>query len=483
MAELSDKTLPPKVYEGLLTEALAQWPTGAQADFAAGVAFQKALPQNQNLPARLADAAGTGATLVQPRGGASTVEEQLTWLSIMEEEEADILSVTVDPFTRQGRYEEAEKALEDYRQTGKKPLAGFPVALHGVEGCRRVTQGAGAPVQLRFAGTDPRLLAAIGFAGGFTGIEGGGVSSNIPYVKNEPLERTIAHWQLVDRLIGRYAEEGVILNREPYGPLTGTLVPPCVSHSIAVLEALLAAKQGVKSITVGYGQCGNLIQDVAAIRTLEPLTRRYLERFGYGDVAVTTVFHQWMGGYPPEPGKACAVIAWGSTAAALAGATKVLARPTQETQNAPTLEGLRLSLQCTRQTISMLTDQRVTPSPQLELEMSLITEETTAILEHCLELGGEDVAKGVVAAFAAGMLDVPFAPSRLCAGKLLPARDNRGAVRILNPGALPLPKDSLDYHRQMIEERCTAERRKASFQMVIDDVYAISTGKLVGRPK
>ena len=34
----------------------------------------------------------------------------------------------------------------------------------------------------------------------------------------------------------------------------------------------LAAEQGVKNITVGYGQCGNLIQDVAAIQTLEELT-------------------------------------------------------------------------------------------------------------------------------------------------------------------------------------------------------------------
>ena len=55
------------------------------------------------------------------------------------------------------------------------------------------------------------------------------------------------------------------LDREPYGPLTGTLVPPCISHAVAVLEALLAAEQGVKHISVGYGQCGNLVQDIAAI--------------------------------------------------------------------------------------------------------------------------------------------------------------------------------------------------------------------------
>ena len=34
-----------------------------------------------------------------------------------------------------------------------------------------------------------------------------------------------------------------------------------------------------------------------------------------------------------------------------------------------------------------------------------------------------------------------------------------------------------------IEERAKAEKRNATFQMVIDDVYAISKGRLVGRPQ
>ncbi|MEG0115869.1 MAG: methylaspartate mutase subunit E, partial [Hydrogenoanaerobacterium sp.] len=77
---------------------------------------------------------------------------------------------------------------------------------------------------------------------------------------------------------------------------------------------------------------------------------------------------------------------------------------------------------------------------------------------------------------------VPFAPSRYNAGKMLPARDNNGAIRILNPGAVPLSQELLDFNKEMIDERAKFEKRKASFQMVIDDVYAISKGRLVGRP-
>lgn len=66
---------------------------------------------------------------------------------------------------------------------------------------------------------------------------------------------------------------------------------------------------------------------------------------------------------------------------------------------------------------------------------------------------------------------------------MLPCRDNDGAIRILDLGNLPFSKELVDFHKSKIEERANAEKRKASFQMVIDDVYAIGKGRLVGRPK
>ena len=90
---------------------------------------------------------------------------------------------------------------------------------------------------------------------------------------------------------------------------------------------------------------------------------------------------------------------------------------------------------------------------------------------------------GVCRGVEAGVLDVPFAPCRFNAGLMLPCRDNNGAVRILNPGHLPFDQELKDFHRAKVEERAAAEKRKASFQMVIDDVYAIGKGRLVGRPR
>ena len=186
----------------------------------------------------------------------------------------------------------AESVLE-----GRSLLNGFPAVNHGVQNCRRLVESLSVPVQVRHGTPDARLLAEITLAAGFTAYEGGGLSYNIPYAKRVPLEKSIRDWQYVDRLVGYYQEQGVTINREPFGPLTGTLVSPCISHSVAVIEAVLAAKQGVKNITIGYGQCGNITQDVAALQTLPVLAEEYLQAETIDDVEITTVFHQWMGGF------------------------------------------------------------------------------------------------------------------------------------------------------------------------------------------
>jgi methylaspartate mutase epsilon subunit len=197
---------------------------------------------------------------------------------------------------------------------------------------------------------------------------------------------------------------------------------------------------------------------------------------------VTTVLHQWMGGFPQDEAKAFAVIGWGSAAAALAGATKVIVKTPHEAIGIPTKEANAQGLRCTKQVISMLADQRLDDAA-VAAEMAIIAEETRCILEKTLELGGGDWAQGTVRAFQAGVLDVPFAPSRINAGKILPARDNEGAVRLLDTAALPFTAALKAFHREKIEARAKAERRVVSFQMVIDDIYAISKGRLVGRPR
>lgn len=481
--ELQNKRIPDSEFYKVREEILTQWPTGKDVDLQEAIEFHKSLPDHKIFSKKLIDAKNKGTTLIQPRAGVALIRDQIELLKYLQDKgEADLLPTTIDSYTRQNRYEEAENGIRESFKERRSMLNGFPAVNHGVSGCRQLIQSLNTPIQVRHGTPDARLLTEITYAGGFTSYEGGGISYNLPYAKNVPMERTIRDWQYVDRLTGIYEEAGVSINREPYGPLTGTLVPPCVSHAVAIIEALLAAEQGVKNITVGYGQCGNLVQDVAAIRTLEELTDEYMIKSGHTDVIITTVFHQWMGGFPQDEAKAFGVISWGSATAALSKATKVIVKTPHEAAGVPTMEANAQGLRCTKQLITMLADQECTAA-NLEEEKEVIRRETRSILDKCFELGSGDIAIGSVRAVQAGVIDIPFAPSRFNAGKMLPARDNVGAIRILDPGNMPLPKDMLDFNRARIEERARVEKRKASFQMVIDDVYAISKGRLVGRPQ
>ena len=481
--DIQNKRIPEDQFQALRKEVLTQWPTGKDVDFQEAVDYHKAMPKNRIFSQKLLDAKKEGITLIQPRAGVALLDEHIKLLTYLQDKgEADLLPTTIDSYTRQNRYAEAEDGIKESIKNGRSMLNGFPAVNHGVHACRQLIESLDIPVQVRHGTPDARLLTEITYAGGFTAYEGGGISYNLPYAKNVPMEQTIRDWQYVDRLTGMYEEAGVSINREPYGPLTGTLVPPCISNAVAVIEALLAAEQGVKNISVGYGQCGNLTQDVAAIRTLEELTDEYMEKSGHSNVHVTTVFHQWMGGFPADEAKAFGVISWGSAAAALSKTTKVIVKTPHEAVGIPTMEANAQGLRCTKQVINMLRDQ-VLASSELEQEKEIIRRETRCILDKCFELGQGDIAVGAVRAVQAGVLDIPFSPSRFNAGKMLPARDNNGAIRILEMGNLPFTQELKDFHREKIEERANAEKRKASFQMVIDDVYAISKGRLVGRPR
>ncbi|HMM16444.1 MAG TPA: methylaspartate mutase subunit E [Petrimonas sp.] len=482
--EISNKKLSTDAFFAERKEVLGHWHTGKGVDFDEAVAYQRSIPREKRFGLKLVQAAEQNVTLIQPRAGVALYEEHIELLRFLESEgEADLLPTTVDSYTRLNRYNEAETGIEKSKETGRSMLNGFPIVNYGVDICRKVTSSLNNPVQVRHGTPDARLLTEISIAGGFTSYEGGGISYNIPYSKNHSLEKTIAHWQYTDRLVGLYEEAGVSINREPFGPLTGTLISPCISNSVAIIESLLAATQGVKDITVGYGQCGNLIQDVAAIRSLNILTREYLDKFGFNDVRVTTVFHQWMGGFPQDEAKAFGVISWGAAAAVLAKATKVIVKTPHEAMGVPTKEANAAGLRATKQLVSMLKDQDFRSIPAVVAESDIIMKEMRCILEKVEELGKGDFAVGTVAAFEAGVLDVPFAPSRYNAGKVMPARDNVGAVRFLETGNMPFTQDLIDFHRQKLEERARYEKRAVSFQMVIDDVYAIGKGFLVGRPK
>ncbi len=481
---MTSPMIPRDDFNTVRQEVLQAWPTGREVDLDEGIRYQLDIPAARRFTAAMREARKNGVTLLQPRAGVALVDEHITLLRYLQEEgEADLLPTTIDAYTRQNRYEEAARGVERSRAAGASLLNGFPAVNHGLAACRRVVESVEKPIQVRHGTPDARLLAEITLAAGFTSFEGGGISYNIPYAKRVPLRKSLSDWQYVDRLVGIYEENGVSINREPFGPLTGTLVPPCISHAIGIIEGILALQQGVTSITLGYGQNGNLTQDMAALFSLRDLAEKWFRQTGFSEVDLTTVFHQWMGGFPEDEAKAFGVICWGTVAASFAGADKIIVKTPHEAMGVPTMEANAQGLRATRQTISMLRDQVLHEEEELACEIDLIREEVDCILTRVHELGKGDWVEGTALAFEAGVLDVPFAPSVHNRGKVLPMRDNEGFVRIHQHSNLPLTSDILARHHDRLAERARVEGRSISFRMVTDDIYAISKGRLVGRPR
>ncbi len=465
-------------------EVLKQWPTGADVNLDEAVAYHKALPDHKNFAKKLVDAKERGITLAQPRAGVALIDEHIELLNFLDNKGgADLLPSTIDSYTRQNKYEECERGIIESRRAGRSLLNGFPGVNHGVEGCRKVVESVNLPLQLRHGTPDARLLSEIMIAAGFTSNEGGGVSYNIPYAKSVSLERTLLDWQYVDRLIGWYEEQGVSINREPFGPLTGTLVPPSMSNVVQILECVLAAEQGVKNITLGYGQCGNLVQDVAAIRALREQAEEYCAEMGYENMMITTVFHQWMGGFPEDEAKAFGVISNASVTAALSGATKVIVKTPHEAIGIPTKEANAEGIKATKMVLNLLEGQKLSDSEELTAEVALIKKEVKAIMDKVSELGNGDLAVGTVKAIEQGVIDIPFAPSMYNAGKMLPARDNQGRIRYLEVGNVPFSQEIIDFNKSALEARAAFEGREVGFQLTVDDIFAVSKGKLIGRPE
>ncbi|MGF7235371.1 MAG: hypothetical protein ACQSGP_10510, partial [Frankia sp.] len=308
-------------------EVLAQWPTGRSAmDLAANARVLTA-----RRPLSRAQAAADRSTdrpLLHPRCGVGSPAEQRGVFRALRDAGADVLSLQIDSLTRNNSYRDVEMAFKRSEADPNEPLGlnGYPAVNHGVDVLREITEEfRDTPIQVRHSTRDPRLLAEIAFAGGVAAFEGGAVTYNLPYYRDYPPAESVERWRYVDALAGLYHQRfGIVIDREFFGTLTASLVPPCLAITATVLEALLAASQGVKAVTLGYAEQGSRAQDVGAVRAMRRVGRHYLDAHGYADVAVHTVFHQYMGAFPADVDRSLELLRGSVVTAAQSGATRVM---------------------------------------------------------------------------------------------------------------------------------------------------------------
>jgi methylaspartate mutase epsilon subunit len=472
---LSEARIPDDTFALMRKENLKRWPTGAEVDFNAVVERHKSLPPHKQLARVMRAADAERRCLTQPRGGFGTFELQRALMETLDREgHADIVPTTTDSYTRNEQWELAQKGIEESERMGRSMLNGYPMVNYGVEHARRLVDAIDKPAIMLTGTAMPKLTGEIGYAAGYSGYLGSGIAYTVSYIKELSIEEGIRNYQYLDRLVAMYQDAGIELHRRQPGFLTGTNIPPSIAIVTCVLDCLLAAAQGVRNYGLEMGQTLNMVQDAAATAVCREMCQEYLAKKGYRDVFTPVTLLHWMGAWPQDEAQAAALIAYGGALAAIAGAVSVTTKSTHEAFGIPTPQANAEGLRMTRTAIYLARNIRLDGLPQFEDEKALIRREVRAIADKVLEMGDGDVAAGTVRAFEAGVLDIPWSPNRGVKSRVLPARDADGCLRILDPGAMPFPRDVLEVHEERLRRRAEREQIPYGPELAIASVYEMS---------
>ena len=398
---LSQQRIADDAFAGMRRENLSRWPTGRDVDLDEAVALHQALPKHKQLAWVLRRAVAERRCLTQPRGGFGTFALQLKLMETLDKEGlADVVPTTTDSYTRNEQFALAQRGVEESEREGRSMLNGYPLVNYGVAVNRRLIEAIDKPAIMLTGTAMPRLTGEIGFASGYSGYLGSGIAYTTSYTKEMSIEDGIRNYQYLDRLAALYQERGVELHRRQPGFLTGTNIPPCIAIMTAVLDALLAAAQGVRNYGLELGQTLHLIQDAAAIAACGELVQEYLVRCGHRDVFTSVTSLHWMGAWPHDDAQSAALVAYGGTLAAIGGAVSVTTKTTHEAFGLPTPEINAEGLRMTRMAIYLARHIRLDGLAEFQFEKELIGREVRPIVDKVLEMGDGDVAIGTVRAFA-----------------------------------------------------------------------------------
>lgn len=409
-----------------------------------------------------------GLPFVQPRGGFPLFDAQLALTRKLDEAGADFIPLTIDSCTRHNQYDTASQLLKRSEEEGRSYLNGYPLVCHGHELTRELYRDLAKPVSLRHGTPDARLLAELAIGSGIAEIEGGGLCYCLPYSEGFPIDRCLLYWQYVDRICALYSTPGAPIHRESFGPLTATLVPPAIAIAIEVIEALLAAEQGVLSFAVSFGQTGSFVQDIATARALRHLARHYLDEFGFHAVKVFLVYHQWMGQFPADRDRAAALIAGSAVISNIIGADKIVVKTVDEAIGVPRPEVNAEAVSTVRYVLRTFGCAEPVSSPLIDAETSLIESEVRSILSAIFSLSGDVFWESVYRAFQLGYLDVPFSPHADNANRLISVRDGNASIRIAAPGSVPISSSDARLEREMLQTR--DDRQDKTYRQMLADI-------------
>ncbi|GAB5477609.1 MAG: methylaspartate mutase [Marinobacter nauticus] len=382
-----------------------------------------------------------GRVAVQPRSGVGGHQEMRNLLTTIEESAApDISTLTIDSYTRLQKFDQASNLLA----SAPEQLNGYPLVSQGIMRGRNLNESTRAPLDIRHGSPIANRLFEAAISSGITSFEGGGITYNLPYCKDVPLEASLESWRRIDELCGDLAQEGVIVSRESFGTLTAVLVPPSLALSLSFLEAMCGIKEGVKCVQIAYPQGGCLAQDIAALRAIRELSEHYVP----ADVDIFPVLHQYMGPFPSGIHESMALVAHGAIVAKAGLARKVVVKTVQESQGIPTAKSNADAINFVRAMTSSPSGIVEVLSDAVSLEQKQIVQESRELIDSAFDQN--DPYQAIIDAFHHGVLDVPFSPSRAARGLVLPSRARNGAIRYFDTGNLRFSQNTKDFNRDSL---------------------------------
>jgi len=459
-------------------EVLTQWETGKQvANLEENIAAAKELSQGKSYALTLAKHKEEGATVIEGQFGQALTEYMIEGLTYVEENSDyyphGVWTIFSDTYTRKCDFNNAAAAIERSKEEGKSMLNGWPVVCFGVEEARKILKAAKSPLNLNSADEDSRLQTEIVLAAGWNGGNFNPIMTAVAHSKDIPMDKLLKLKQYDARLGGIYTENGVPICPHNTSNLTGYDAPAMRSYT-HVMQALMAAEQGIKYQHLLHGLTMNLIQDTAMGRVSYKLCNEYCERFGYNDITFILGSYPFLGAWPPRIEESHSMIAWNAVIGIMGGFTNLILKCEDEAFATPTKEGMANSARIVRHLVKLLADQKVAESEKLELEARMIEMQARAMLDKTLDAGDGDPAVGLCKAIEYGWFDTMVSPWKHVKGKVMYIRDAENGVRFFKTGNVPIPKEAQEYNDAKLREREEKLGIKLDFQTVVNDLQFAS---------
>jgi methylaspartate mutase epsilon subunit len=372
-------------------------------------------------------AAGAGVLVVQPRMGFGPLDRMRAGLTAVRDCRASTVgTVTLDSYTRVGDFDSARRAL----RAGDE-LNGFPLAAHGVGAVRELLDGVSSrnfPVQVRHGSPLPLGLFRIMVAAGVDATEGGPVSYCLPYGR-VPLPEATDNWARCCELAAAAPDP---MHLETFGGcMLGQLCPPSLLVALSVLEGMFFREHGLPSVSLSYAQQVHLGQDLEALAALRSLAAEYL-----GDIDWHVTLYTYMGVFPRTPVGSFRLLEDSVRLAVHSRTERLIVKTPAEARRIPAVEENVEALEFAAAVAAKEAADCATAHCPPAAETGLL-EETRTLLAATLELG-RTVGEALVAAFARGVLDVPYCLHRDNAGESRAVIDERGMLAWSRAGGMPV---------------------------------------------